>query len=1750
MSREGPEQPPPAAAPASSGSTTRLILYHPDDRGNLTDLSCLVRHQLEVFVVNPGSTGGGSDVFSDGGGEDDDGDIGSSAFAEGRVGIRCIHCAAPEPLRHRARNAACYPKALRLMYQSARNWQRHHLLACPDVPPEVKAEFESLSAAGGGGKGGQPKRRSKSRKGMDVQSYWERMSVRMGLVDGDGDGDAAGGLRLRRAALDGTWTDDMGWEATTQHVCAASSAGAKQAAKTGKTGLKSLKPDYKRHNLKSDKEIFDGVFDNHDQDRKEGAEGGNDQSVSSKMPTQNDGAAVIGEATIARRRRRWPVLYLPEDREQLTELACLVRRQIEVYALPRERPGDPTSAVTYGSSASDNLHRAGMRCVHCARSDSEHSGREHGRVPPPQARGAAFRPTSIRLVYQAVRNWQSNHFASCRAVPQAVRDEYDALRVGKVLNGGGEKAQQQRRSGSVASYWEQTCGKLGLVDTDDGLCLMGAVAESVEATTMGQSSDEELQSQPCSGIHVDVYSLLNGVDFGEPDQDTIGIDPIPLRDASLCSRFGRVESRHIRGMAHPSSHCSPALNFDSSASVPRHGNLSGNHPPTAASRRRDSTDVSPSGVVSNDDLLTRMQLAIAAVRAVGEIRTFSPTLPSETNQGQHRGDDADAISGDSSSLVMVGRELYTLFAGQQPYDGESEVSSEVGQRDHKRGTRPGEQRRYVPLRELGLPITLCSLVSRLLDSEAADATRYRSVAEVEDDLCLMAAQSEKFLFSEPAAEFRISENVLYGREEEASNILKAYEQATDITAEGNSLVLVSGFAGAGKSSLVRALHGRFLERGARFISGGFDATSQIASFSTLAAALDEYCSIVAQDVNQISQVREVITAAVGSEGGVLASMMPNIRKVMNVTADVSFTPVTGRQAMQRLMFLFLTLLRATCSRLTPVVIFLDDLQWADEVSLEVINALVTDSELRGLLFIGCYRENEVGSDHPLTNHLISIHCSRSTSVTAISVGNLGKGAANEIVSDTLRMLPRMTLPLSEAVMNKTSGNALFMMQFLSAICDDGLLRFSLATRQWEWDIDRIRSKDIANNVVELMTAKIHQLAPEVREVLQLAACFGARCYEQVLCIFDRASGSVASTAVALELAVSEGLLVKCESGYRFSHDLIHCAAYALIPQSKREPFHLRIGRLLWQGASTEELKAHLFVVVDQLNKAVKIVTDCDERFRLAQLNLTAGKRSSSMSAFLPASLYFKTGIKLLADNDWERRRETCLDLHNSAAEMLYILGHYDDLKLHIGQVLQRPLPLQDKLRAYFVLVQSTGAQENTSDAISTCLTILDQLGETLPSTVSRDVVQQEMAKTQALLASKMQGAGFNNLGTMQNVDKKEAMKFLKLTMTYDFSEKSIYMPLLACRMVQLSLLYGLCRESATGFASFGSIVGAVTGNHTAANRLGKFALSVLDYFNAKESLPKVFSVVYGHIMPWSGEPLSSILPFHKHAIDVGMSIGNIEIAMYNAHMYSQTALHSGYPLAELMDEMTAYSKQMMASNRNNMALLNFLGASRRQFATNLLGRSANRAILAGEELDDENADILERHRGEKFHDSLGLFVYYFRSWLACLFHNYEVAAEMAMNYRKLMKGTDHYRFASLANHTFIYGLAVCALAKKDRGSGKWHEKIEVLSAAMEQLARTVPWNCHHKFQLLRAEKASLDGNHTEAARLYESAVDLAAEHRFVQDQALALERAGMFYLESGDDATASGLFEKSYACYMQWGAVSKAAHIKECYLFT
>ena len=388
----------------------------------------------------------------------------------------------------------------------------------------------------------------------------------------------------------------------------------------------------------------------------------------------------------------------------------------------------------------------------------------------------------------------------------------------------------------------------------------------------------------------------------------------------------------------------------------------------------------------------------------------------------------------------------------------------------------------------------------------------------------------------------------------------------------------------------------------------------------------------------------------------------------------------------------------------PLAIFLDDLQWVDPASLKLVVDLLTHPNTRHMLFVGAYRDSEVDPAHPLVRALDEVR-NEGAPIHTLLLGPLAKADLSELVADTLHCSPEEAEPLARLVRDKTAGNPFFVIQFLTALHRQGLIAFDRDARAWRWDLARIRAQGYTDNVIELVVGKLHDLPPETQEALALAACLGATMNADALAVvFGR------DPDVALRAALEEDLLFQMGDAYRFPHDRVQEAAYSLIPEVDRATVHLRIGRLLLEHTSPHELEDEIFDVVNQLNLGAALVTLREERDRIAELNLMAGRRAQRSTAYASALRYFVAGAEILEDDRWARRYDLAfpLELHRAACELW--TRDVDTAELRLVALADRAANDVDAAAVACLLADLYTTSGQSPRAVDACLAYLRRVG--------------------------------------------------------------------------------------------------------------------------------------------------------------------------------------------------------------------------------------------------------------------------------------------------------------------------------------------------------------------------------------------------------------------------------------------------------
>jgi predicted ATPase len=524
----------------------------------------------------------------------------------------------------------------------------------------------------------------------------------------------------------------------------------------------------------------------------------------------------------------------------------------------------------------------------------------------------------------------------------------------------------------------------------------------------------------------------------------------------------------------------------------------------------------------------------------------------------------------------------------------------------------------------GVPRAVSAIIMKLLAKTAEE--RYQTAAGVESDLrrCLTEWETQRRIDEFPLGEHDTPDRLLipeklYGRESEIDALLAAFDR---VVAGGKpELVLVSGYSGVGKSSVVNELHKSLVPPRGLFASGKFDQYKRDIPYATLAQAFQSLVQrLLGKSEADLASWRDALCDALGANGRLIIELVPELELIIGHQPPAPDLP--PQDARRRFQLTFRRFVGVFARPEHPLALFLDDLQWLDAATLDLLEDLLTGSDLQHLMLIGAYRTNEVTSAHPLRQKLEAIETAGAL-VVEITLAPLAPEHLQQLISEALRCEAERAAPLAQLVHEKTGGNPFFANRFIASLAEEGMLTFDHDAARWSWDLGRIRAKGYTDNLVDLMVGKLTRLTAETQKAVQQLACLGNAA---VVATLSLACGTTETEIhLLLDEAVRADLLERRKDSYHFIHDRIQEAAYLLVPESSRAEAHLRIGRLLAANTSPEQQEEAIYEIVNQLNRGAPLITSDQEREQLAELNLIAGKRAKASTAYGSALNYLVIG---------------------------------------------------------------------------------------------------------------------------------------------------------------------------------------------------------------------------------------------------------------------------------------------------------------------------------------------------------------------------------------------------------------------------------------------------------------------------------------------------------------------------------------------
>ncbi|MEM9541498.1 MAG: AAA family ATPase [Cyanobacteria bacterium P01_E01_bin.42] len=1113
-----------------------------------------------------------------------------------------------------------------------------------------------------------------------------------------------------------------------------------------------------------------------------------------------------------------------------------------------------------------------------------------------------------------------------------------------------------------------------------------------------------------------------------------------------------------------------------------------------------------------------------------------------------------------SDFYALGVTFYELLTGRLPFNSNDPmelVHAHIAQ-------QPISPRDWLNGNGDNHPQSLSDIVMKLIAKNAEE--RYQSALGLKHDLekCWTQWQEigkiEIFELGEQdrSDRFLIPEK-LYGREKEVQALLDAFERVASPPNEEKAraeMMLVAGYSGIGKTAVVNEVHKPITRAQGYFIKGKFDQFNRNIPFSAFVQAFRSLMGqLLGESDAQLQQWKEKIIKAVGQSGQVLVEVIPELERIIGKQPPVP--ELEGTAAQNRFNLLFEKFIAIFTTQEHPLTLFLDDLQWADSASLNLLKVLIGGERSGYLLLLGAYRDNEVFPAHPLMLTLGELE-KQKTTISTITLSPLSVAHINELVAETLSCSRELAKPLTDLIYQKTEGNPFFTSQFLKGLHQDELIAFNQNLGYWECDLVKVTDAALTDDVVEFMAGRLHKLPEATQNLLKLAACIGNQFDLDTLAIVCQTpSEEVASN---LWSALREGLVLpqseaykffqgeengekKAEGimvGYRFLHDRVQQAAYFLIPEKEKTKVHYRIGRLLLENIPLQEQEERIFELVGQLNYGIEEISQPEEKEELARLNLIACGRAKNATAYQAGREYAGIGLSLLGENPWHEQYEMTLALSELGAEFASLCGEWEEMECLVGEVVANSHSLVEQTNAYRIQIQANASRYQLTEAISIALGFLQQLGVTFPENPTGADIGKALASVQELMI----GREVEDLLDLPDMTDPEKIAIVQTTSTISaatYLGAPLLYPLVICLCVSLSIQYGnVFPLSYAPYASYGAIIStSTTPDVITGVKFARLALQLVDKFSAKTAKSEVFLAAGFNVLHRTSH-LKEVMPLLQAGYTNGLETGSYEFAGHNAQCFCMASFWCGISLDTLVDKTSTYCHAL--EQLNQMTAANYARLYW-QAILNLLGRTDNCTLLSGEALQEKEMFP----QWQAANDIVGLSLFHIYKLMLCYLFGVESARIHIDANRQYMLGAATTPSAP----AFHFYAALSILADSSPASENVAEivqQVEVdLTVLQQNWADYAPMNHQHKVDLVEAEKCRVLGQKLEAIELYEKAIAGAKENEYIQEEALANELAAKFYLNWDKEKIACTYMQEAYYGYARWGAKAKTDHLEQHY---
>ncbi len=1088
-----------------------------------------------------------------------------------------------------------------------------------------------------------------------------------------------------------------------------------------------------------------------------------------------------------------------------------------------------------------------------------------------------------------------------------------------------------------------------------------------------------------------------------------------------------------------------------------------------------------------------------------------------------------------TDLYSLGVLMYEMLAGEMPF----QMSEPIELIHAHIALMP----KALHLLDKNIPEIISNIILKLLSKNAED--RYQSAKGLENDLnfCLdelsKANNPNENIFNLQKFElgkkdfsdkFNIPQK-LYGREEETKKLLQVFEEVCE---EGKARIMfVKGYSGIGKSALIQEVQKPLTEEKGYYIKGKFEQFQRNIPYSAIIQAFDVLIdNILTESKEKIENWKKELLNALDGNGGVIVEVIPRLEFIIGKQPEVE--KMTSSETQNRFNYTFEQFIKVFTKREHPVVLVIDDLQWADGASLELIELFLQNAQHQYLFIIASYRDNEVDEAHPLSFTLKDL--AEYTTIESIGLRNLTLEHIKNIIIDTLKTDENSSKNLATLTFDKTQGNPFFVNQFLITLYEENLLSFDYQNYQWKWDNEKIKAQNITDNVVELLVNKIEKLPQETITLLQFASAFNTQFDAEIL----KAITEMRHIEAYLEYALEDQLISTTEKGYKFQHDRIQQASYSLIEEKNIPNVHLKIGKMLLKNnQSDEKLDQEVFNIINQLNKAKEIIEDVETLKVLKKLNFQASIKAKNANAYTSALDYLQKTLTFTNGNIWENEYNFALRLFRELMEVEYLNGNFENSEKYAQITLENAKNALEKADIYNILIIQATLQAKYADAVALGKKALELLDFIIPDDANLE------AGIGAGIGALMQHLGGRDILSL--VDAPDATEprdilvakiLVNLAPPAYFSNPNLW-TFIIINATALGLEKGNVPELCTAYSSYGILAGIIFGDYNAGYQYGKFAYKLSEkYNNIKQKCNTCF--VLGTFLIYPTQPIKNAIAILKEGVKTGLQSGEFQFAGNNASNMPFTSFVQG-DNADTFTQQNDESLQIAIKYRNTFAV-DFLLSN-----YTLVEALTYKKINIPSHLPNTMEDILEY--SIKNNTFTAVFnCYQFTAIAKLVMRDMAEASKNIIEAQKLLP----FNIGNMQYFAFLFYYPVIQLRMVVEGllqKEEVFEQIKDFVAKLKSLSEINPANFYNKYTFIQALTAQIEGQYFEAMDLYDIAMEESKKQGFILENAIITGSTALFYEKINKPKMAQIYLQEAHQLYNIWGATKKVEQLQKKYNF-